>query len=45
MLILVLLQITFPYLWHPNIVDTQVLKLGNLIIGAMPGELTTMAGR
>ena len=38
-------QINYPYKWHPDIVDTQVLAIGNLIIGAMPGEFTTMSGR
>eukprot|EP00094_Tigriopus_californicus_P008850 TCALIF_08531-PA protein Name:"Similar to ASAH2 Neutral ceramidase (Homo sapiens)" AED:0.15 eAED:0.15 QI:0/0/0/0.9/1/1/10/0/689 len=38
-------EITFPYRWHPDIVDTQMMQLGDLIIGAMPGEFTTMAGR
>eukprot|EP00095_Tigriopus_kingsejongensis_P005560 maker-scaffold736_size104543-snap-gene-0.19 protein:Tk05560 transcript:maker-scaffold736_size104543-snap-gene-0.19-mRNA-1 annotation:"hypothetical protein DAPPUDRAFT_309106" len=38
-------EITFPYLWHPYIIDTQVMQLGQLFVGAMPGELTTMAGR
>lgn len=36
---------TFPYEWQPKIVTTQLLKIGNVIITAVPGELTTMAGR
>ena len=31
--------------WEPDIVDTQLLKLGQLIIAAVPGEFTTMSGR
>ncbi|XP_076825359.1 putative neutral ceramidase C [Clavelina lepadiformis] len=34
-----------PYAWHPHIVDVQMLKIGQLIIIAVPGEFTTMAGR
>uniref|UniRef100_H2ZAK8 Neutral ceramidase n=1 Tax=Ciona savignyi TaxID=51511 RepID=H2ZAK8_CIOSA len=34
-----------PYAWHPTIVDVQMLRLGQLIIIAVPGEFTTMAGR
>eukprot|EP00096_Caligus_rogercresseyi_P008205 TRINITY_DN26688_c0_g1_i1.p1 TRINITY_DN26688_c0_g1~~TRINITY_DN26688_c0_g1_i1.p1 ORF type:complete len:315 (+),score=64.03 TRINITY_DN26688_c0_g1_i1:298-1242(+) len=34
-----------PYLWHPTIIDTQVLKIGSLMIAAVPGEFTTMSGR
>ena len=31
--------------WHPKIIDTQILQIGNVLIAAMPGEITTMAGR
>ena len=31
--------------WHPKIIDTQLLQIGNILIAAMPGEITTMAGR
>lgn len=34
-----------PWQWHPDIVDTQVLRIGDLFIAAAPGEFTTMAGR
>nr|CAB3223360.1 neutral ceramidase-like [Phallusia mammillata] len=34
-----------PYAWHPTIIDIQMLKIGQLIIIAVPGEFTTMAGR
>jgi neutral ceramidase len=34
-----------PYDWSPNIVDIQVLRLGQFIIIVSPGEATTMAGR
>ena len=34
-----------PYAWQPTIIDVQMLKLGQLIILAVPGEFTTMAGR
>lgn len=38
-------EITSPYLWTPNIVDVQVLRVGQLVIIVSPGEATTMSGR
>ena len=38
-------EIDRPYLWTPNIVDVQLLRIGQLIIIVSPGEATTMAGR
>ncbi|PVD38057.1 hypothetical protein C0Q70_00667 [Pomacea canaliculata] len=38
-------EISFPYLWHPQVVDVQLLKLGQFVIIAVPGEFTTMSGR
>lgn len=38
-------EVTFPYLWTPNIVDMQILRVGQFIIIVSPGEATTMAGR
>ncbi|CAG8666358.1 3558_t:CDS:2, partial [Paraglomus occultum] len=38
-------ETTFPYAWGPAIADVQVLKIGNFVILAVPGEFTTMAGR
>ncbi|XP_058064206.1 neutral ceramidase [Anopheles bellator] len=35
----------FPYDWQPKIVPTQVVMVGDLMIAAVPGEFTTMAGR
>lgn len=35
----------WPYDWVPSIVETQILRIGNLYIIGIPGELTTMAGR
>ncbi|ORX96606.1 Neutral/alkaline nonlysosomal ceramidase, partial [Clohesyomyces aquaticus] len=34
-----------PYDWSPNIVDIQVLRVGQFIIIVSPGEATTMSGR
>ncbi|KAF7317824.1 hypothetical protein MKEN_00870300 [Mycena kentingensis (nom. inval.)] len=34
-----------PYEWSPSTVDVQILRIGNLAILVIPGELTTMAGR
>lgn len=36
---------TTPYNWSPSTVDIQMLRVGNLVMLIMPGELTTMAGR
>ncbi|KAM6182414.1 neutral ceramidase isoform 2-T2 [Erethizon dorsatum] len=38
-------EMTRPHLWHPEIVDVQIITLGSLAIAAVPGELTTMSGR
>ncbi|RWS16014.1 neutral ceramidase-like protein [Dinothrombium tinctorium] len=34
-----------PYDWQPQIVPTQIVQIGNIVIVALPGEFTTMAGR
>ncbi|KAF8623397.1 hypothetical protein AX17_007435 [Amanita inopinata Kibby_2008] len=34
-----------PYEWSPSTVDIQMIRVGNLVMLIMPGELTTMAGR
>ncbi|KAI0319280.1 Neutral/alkaline nonlysosomal ceramidase [Amylostereum chailletii] len=34
-----------PYEWSPSTVDIQILRVGNLVMLVMPGELTTMSGR
>jgi neutral ceramidase len=34
-----------PYPWTPNILPLQVIKIGNLVIVAVPIEVTTMSGR
>ena len=39
------MKFSWPYLWHPDIVETQLLQIGQLIIAGVPGEFTTMAGR
>lgn len=38
-------EMTNPYDWQPNIVDTQLMQIGQFAIIAVPGEFTTMAGR
>lgn len=40
-------EVTFPYglPWQPQIVDVQLLRVGQLVIAAVPGEFSTMAGR
>ncbi|CAL4067282.1 unnamed protein product, partial [Meganyctiphanes norvegica] len=35
----------YPYPWHPHILDTQLGRVGQLAILAVPGEFTTMSGR
>ena len=34
-----------PLPWHPSIVETQIFRIGSLLIVGLPGEFTTMAGR
>jgi hypothetical protein len=34
-----------PWAWHPDVVDTQLLRIGELVVVGVPGEFTTMAGR
>nr|CAH0102723.1 unnamed protein product [Daphnia galeata] len=38
-------EISWPYDWHPNIIETQILRIGQFMIAAVPGEFTTMARR
>ncbi|KAL8947069.1 MAG: hypothetical protein Q9222_006608, partial [Ikaeria aurantiellina] len=38
-------EIERPYLWTPNVVDIQLLRIGQFLIIVSPGEATTMAGR
>jgi len=38
-------EYTLPYAWHPINIDTQIIRLGKLLILAVPGEFTTMSGR
>lgn len=38
-------QMDFPYTWHPRIIPTQLLQVGQLVIVGLPGEFTTMSGR
>jgi len=38
-------QYHYPYDWHPQIVETQLARVGQLAIIAVPGEFTTMSGR
>lgn len=38
-------EITWPYLWQPQIVDVQLFRAGQLAIILPPAEFTTMSGR
>lgn len=38
-------QIKFPYEWQPEIVATQLVMIGQVVLAAVPGEFTTMSGR
>ncbi|KAF2742351.1 neutral ceramidase precursor [Sporormia fimetaria CBS 119925] len=38
-------QANTPYPWSPNILDIQVLRVGQFLMIVAPGEATTMAGR
>ncbi|KAF9876288.1 putative neutral/alkaline non-lysosomal ceramidase [Colletotrichum karsti] len=38
-------ELSTPYAWSPNIVDIQMLRVGQFVIVVAPGEATTMSGR
>ncbi|CAG0881629.1 unnamed protein product [Darwinula stevensoni] len=38
-------DMTWPYPWQPEVVETTLGMIGNVAIAALPGEFTTMAGR
>lgn len=38
-------ELNMPYAWSPNIVDVQLLRVGQFVIIVSPSEATTMAGR
>lgn len=38
-------EMKYPYAWSPEIMPTQLLQVGNIVIVALPAEFTTMAGR
>ncbi|THD21070.1 Neutral ceramidase C [Fasciola hepatica] len=38
-------ELNLPVPWQPHEVETQILRVGNLLIVALPGEFTTMSGR
>ncbi|RWS21386.1 neutral ceramidase-like protein, partial [Leptotrombidium deliense] len=35
----------FPYDWQPQIIPTQIITIGNVVIVGLPAEFTTMSGR
>ncbi|KAM7542913.1 hypothetical protein Aperf_G00000018721 [Anoplocephala perfoliata] len=35
----------YPTPWNPSIVETQIFRIGSLVIIGLPGEFTTMSGR
>jgi neutral ceramidase len=38
-------EVSTPYAWTPNIVDVQMLRVGQLVVIISPSEATTMSGR
>ncbi|XP_054155044.1 uncharacterized protein LOC128953578 [Oppia nitens] len=38
-------EMKFPFDWTPDIEPTQLLRIGDVVIAAVPGEFTTMSGR
>ncbi|KAK7602643.1 hypothetical protein V9T40_006617 [Parthenolecanium corni] len=38
-------EMHFPFEWQPEIVSTQLARIGNIVIACVPGEFTTMSGR
>ena len=35
----------FPYQWAPDLMPTQLLRIGDVVIAGLPAEFTTMSGR
>ncbi|KAL1917396.1 uncharacterized protein VTP21DRAFT_5052 [Calcarisporiella thermophila] len=38
-------EIGFPYAWQPSILEAQIIRVGSIVIAAVPAEFTTMSGR
>ncbi|XP_074476945.1 neutral ceramidase isoform X1 [Sebastes fasciatus] len=38
-------EMNLPLPWHPQIIDVQIVTVGSVAVVAVPGEMTTMAGR
>jgi len=38
-------EMKFPYQWAPDLIPTQLLRIGDVVIAALPAEFTTMSGR
>lgn len=38
-------EVDTPYAWQPSVVEISVLRVGHVVMLAVPGEFTTMAGR
>lgn len=38
-------QFGIPFDWQPSILPTQLIKIGDVVLAAIPAETTTMAGR
>ncbi|KAJ3115034.1 hypothetical protein HDU96_001261 [Phlyctochytrium bullatum] len=38
-------EATGPYLWQPRVVQTMIVRIGNVVVAAVPAEFSTMAGR
>jgi neutral ceramidase len=38
-------EMHYPYEWAPAVVEISIVRIGNFVILAVPGELTTMSGR
>ncbi len=32
----------FPYQWAPDLMPTQLLKIGDIVVAGLPAEFTTM---
>lgn len=38
-------EMKYPYQWTPEIIPTQIIQIGQIVIASLPAEFTTMAGR
>lgn len=38
-------EMKYPYQWTPEIIPTQIIQIGGIVLASLPAEFTTMSGR